>query len=109
VDEDAALARDLETGDQPQEGGLAAAGGAQEGEELPLADLKVHPVHRQGVAEALGDAFQGDDRPAHGFSRSARTRGPCSRMARAVRATVTAMRRVEAALISGVTEKRTME
>ena len=51
----------LETGEQPQGGGLAASRGSQDGEELAPADLQGDPIHGRDLAEGLGYADQLDD------------------------------------------------
>ncbi len=65
ADTDRAFARRLEAGDHAQRGGLAAAGRAEQGEELALPDLHRNGVHRAHAAVIdLADA--GDvDRCAH--------------------------------------------
>ena len=55
-DLEAAHRREVQPGDHPQRRGLAATRRAQQGEELPVADLEVDVVHGSDVAEALGDA-----------------------------------------------------
>ena len=64
VQPDLALVGVLEAGDQAQQGGLAAAGGAQQGEELVLADVDRNIVQRDhaiiAAAENLGDALYFD-------------------------------------------------
>ena len=75
---DAAGGGGLEAGDHPQSGRLAAAGGADEGEELALADLERQVAHRvygaSAAAEALVEAFQ-PDRERHAASPSPRSAG----------------------------------
>ena len=61
----------LEAGDHAQRGGLAAAGGAQEGKALALLYLQIKAVHGRDGAQRLGgkrlgDIFQYD--LIHGFS-----------------------------------------
>ena len=53
VDQDLARGRLLEAGDHPQRRRLAAAGRAEQGEELALRDLEVELAHRDEVAELL--------------------------------------------------------
>ena len=55
VEQDAALVRRLEAGEQAQQRGLAAAGGTEQREELALVDVERQAVDRGEVAEALGD------------------------------------------------------
>ena len=40
-EEDVALVRRLKAADEPQQGRLAAAGGAEQGEQLPISDLQI--------------------------------------------------------------------
>ena len=54
--EDAALGGHLEAADDTQHGGFAAAGGAEQRDELTLADVKVDIVKHLRVAKALGHA-----------------------------------------------------
>ena len=54
--EDAALSGHLEAADNAQHGGLAAAGGAEQRDELTLADVKVDIVKHLRVAKTLGHA-----------------------------------------------------
>ena len=56
VDEDAPCGRPLQPGEHAQQGGLAAPGAPQEGEEFPLEDVEADVVHRIDVTELLGDA-----------------------------------------------------
>ena len=55
VDEDVAAADLLEAGDHPEQRRLAAAGGADEDDELAVVDLEVDAVDHLGGAEALHD------------------------------------------------------
>jgi hypothetical protein len=57
VEHDAAGVRSLEAGDQPQQGGLAAARRAEQREELAVMNVEGKPVDRCRVAEALGEAL----------------------------------------------------
>ena len=50
--------RALQPRDDPQGGGLPAARGAQEGDELALLDRQADPTQNLGLAEALGDVFE---------------------------------------------------
>ena len=68
ADRDLTLGHLLETRHHAQEGGLAAAGGAHEHEQLAVGDVEVDVVHGHvAVRVALGHAVQGD--VSHG--------GPC--------------------------------
>lgn len=67
VEQDAPLIRRLEPRDQPQQGGLAGAGAAEQRQELARFDPQTQPVQRKGRAEAFGDALdrkQGQRPPA---------------------------------------------
>jgi hypothetical protein len=66
VEQDAAVGGLLEPGDQPQGGRLAAARGAEQGEELPAGHLQVDAVHGGDVLEALDQPDQPDFASAHG-------------------------------------------
>jgi hypothetical protein len=57
-DQHRARGRLLEPGDHAQRGGLAAAAGAEQGEELALCDVEIEVVNGDQVAERLGDALQ---------------------------------------------------
>src|SRR3982074_784991 len=60
VEQDLALGRQLKTGDHSQGGGLAAARGAEQHEEFPIAYGKAGFAHGPEVAEGLLDALQFD-------------------------------------------------
>src|SRR5262249_54863616 len=64
-DRDRALRRLGEATDHAQERGLAAAGRAEQREELAAADGEVDGIKRRDEAEALGEACDADDRLAH--------------------------------------------
>src|SRR3546814_6681306 len=72
MQEDIAGARLLEAAYQPQQGGLAAAGGAEQGEELVLADGQGHVVERAHLlltgAEHLRQPPYFDGRCLHALS-----------------------------------------
>ncbi len=53
LEEDPAGVRGFQPGDDPQKGGLAAARGAQKGQDLPGVDPKIHPLQHLVPAEAL--------------------------------------------------------
>ena len=55
TDADLAAGHLLQAGEHPQAGGLAAAGGADEDEELAVLDLEVEVVHR-GSSRPRGTA-----------------------------------------------------
>ena len=74
VEQDAALVRRLETGEHPQQRGLAAAARPQQREELAGPDVERQPVHRAEIAERLGDALDAEQR--HVVSRIGRRCGP---------------------------------
>jgi hypothetical protein len=136
LEQDPSLARLLESGDHAQRRRLAAARGAEQGEELAAGDREVHVAHRGVLAEALPDALDRDggvaigaarrraDRGAarrrgvrHAPSRPSSTPSPLSRRpsrrgsatARPIVRTETASIRVPIALIVGVTPKRIAE
>ena len=52
IDPDSAPLRLLEAGDQPQQGGFATTGGAQQAEQLTAAQLQIHPPQGPGVGGA---------------------------------------------------------
>ena len=58
ADQDAPGGRRDEPGDHPQRRGFAAAGRAEQGDQLALGDFKVHPVNRDGRAVGLAQAFE---------------------------------------------------
>jgi hypothetical protein len=60
VDRQPAVGDLLESGDHPQRRRLAAAAGAEHGEELALVDAEIDRVDRRQVAEALGDGIEDD-------------------------------------------------
>src|ERR1700676_4117728 len=57
VKQDLALRRQLKTRDHSQSGGLAAARGAEQHEELPIADGKAGLAHGREIAESLLDVL----------------------------------------------------
>ncbi len=71
---DLAGIRPLEAGDQAEQRRLAAAGGAEDGDQLAGADVEVDIVQHLLVAEALGDAREGER--AHGASGANRVAAP---------------------------------
>src|SRR5258706_487067 len=60
VKQDFASGRQLESRNHSQSGGLAAAGRAEQHEELPVADCKAGFAHRREVTETLLDALKFD-------------------------------------------------
>src|SRR5699024_11925893 len=61
-----ACAWHLETGQHAQQGGLAAAGGAEQGEEFVLRDVQAHVRDGGEVVEELGHSAQGEQGPLLG-------------------------------------------
>ena len=80
---------------------LAAAGRSEQGEEFLVLHLQRNIVNRLRAAEVFADIFDVYD--CGHFSLR------CARIARMMSAAVNTIRQVEAALTSGVTEKRTIE
>ena len=109
VDQDAAFRWHFEPGQHAQQGGLAAARGPQQREELALPHLQIDSVHRHHLAVPLGNAFEAYDGATLGHAACLAISAPCNHKASAVRPAVSRMSRVEAALTAGVTEKRTIE
>ncbi len=62
IEQDAPLARGLEAGQHAQQGGLAAAGGTEQREELPFVDVERNVCDRGDPAEALAHAFEPQQR-----------------------------------------------
>ena len=60
VDEDGAVVGGLEPGDDPQEGGLAAAARSEESGEGAPRDLHGHVIESDEVVESLRDVTDGD-------------------------------------------------
>src|SRR5262249_46786958 len=101
VDQDAAGRRLHESRDQVEGSGLAAAGGAEEGEELAFEDCEVHGVHgahAAGVARALLQLH--DSSEAHRWWRKTRPR-PVKRSASQTTAKVAVMNSVDMAAMVG--------
>jgi hypothetical protein len=63
VEADLALARRVDAGEQEQRRRLAAAGGAEEGDELAVRDREAHAVDRDDLAPALAHPLKLD--PCH--------------------------------------------
>ena len=62
VEDDGAIARLLEPGDAGERRALAAARGAEQGQELAVLDRDVQTVHRHHGLETLGQPLQGHAR-----------------------------------------------
>ena len=60
--DDLPVGRLLETGDHPQQRGLAAAGRAEQDEEFARVDVEADIVDRRHLAKAFGDISDLDDR-----------------------------------------------
>ncbi len=58
IDENLPFARFFQPGDQAQDGGLTAAGRAEQGHHLPLRDGEIDIVDNRVAAESLGDVAQ---------------------------------------------------
>ena len=77
-------ARCLEAGEEPHQGGLAAAGRPEQAEELALEDVERQVVDRRGRTEALRHALEADQ--GHGARLGPRREGaPCRSDGRAAR------------------------
>jgi len=57
ADEDAAAGGSFQAGDEAQDGGFAAAAGAEQGEQLALGDREVDVLNRSHLAVTLGDVL----------------------------------------------------
>ena len=57
---DAAAVDGFEPCECAQQGGLAAAAGAEQGDQLAALDMQVHAGQRGEIGEGLGDPFDGD-------------------------------------------------
>ena len=106
VEPDPAFIRVLEAGEHPQQGGLAASGGPEQGEELAFKKRERDGIDRRYLAEPLGDPVELYDR--------CRAHSPViaplfTRCDRNTSVKLTNMTMVAMALISGVTPKRIME
>jgi hypothetical protein len=73
ADADFACARLDEAGDQPQRGGLAAAGRPQQADQVAVLDMQRHIIDHRDIAVSLGQAPQLNRRHAH----SPRYRAAC--------------------------------
>ncbi len=56
-EEDVALVRRLKAADEPQQGRLAAAGGAEQGDKLVVVDVQVDAFQHRLTVERFGDVF----------------------------------------------------
>jgi hypothetical protein len=63
---DGARVRSLEAGDEAKRGGLAAAGGAEQREDLALGDLERQAVHRWRVHRREALAHSIEEQQVHG-------------------------------------------
>jgi hypothetical protein len=75
VEQHGALGRVLEAGDHAQGRRLAAAGGAEQREELAALYVEIERVDRRDVPEALRDALKPDARGALSVHRDAHASG----------------------------------
>ena len=66
ADGDAPAGGGFQTGDHPQSGGFAAAGGAKQCDECVILDNQIQVVYRVELAPVLGNVFQSDFR--HGVN-----------------------------------------
>src|SRR5947209_2219473 len=62
IDEDAALVRLLEPGDETHQCGLAATGGTKQRKEFAGSDVEAHIVDSRYFAETFGDPIETDER-----------------------------------------------
>src|SRR2546426_11461921 len=67
---------DLEPRDHAEQGCLPRAGGAEQDEELAVADRQVHPIDGMEIPEVLSEASDFDARHRRGASSGACARGP---------------------------------
>ena len=103
VEQDAARVRRLEAGKQAEQRGLAAAGRAEQREELVLADVERDRVDRGRAAEALGHAVDGKQRARRAHGAIVPRFRRCDRASAVMQTAITI---VASALISGVMPKR---
>jgi hypothetical protein len=78
IDQDAPTVDALESGDGSQQGGLAAATGAEQGHGLVLGDIEGHLAEHVDRPEPLGDVLEADPVRGHGcrlWRDPSRTRG----------------------------------
>src|SRR5439155_15712539 len=88
VDEHGAGVWLFEAGDDAQQGGLAAAAGAEQGGQRPGRDVHGHVAQHRGGAEGLVDLGDGDGHQAFSFGRMSLI---SSRAAMATRASTVAV------------------
>src|SRR5690606_6910539 len=81
VDEDLALGRLLQAGDDAQRRRLACAGLTEQDEELAVGDLQVEFTQRRVAAELLGNVLEADMGHCSRASLQATCRFPCRRNA----------------------------
>ncbi len=62
VEQDAAFARRLEAGEQAQQRGLAAAGGAEQRKKFAVPDVEAERIDRGHIAETLADLLEAHER-----------------------------------------------
>ena len=84
VEGDLAFGRLIDAGDHVEDGGLARAVGADEADQLALADFQAHVADRRQAAEADGDIFEFQQGLAHGFTANgfffrSKLNSPCGR------------------------------
>ena len=119
VDQHVTLGRHFEAGEHAQQRGLAATGRSEQRKELAGRDVEADIVHGDRRAPALGDIAEADDRlerrtvadplgPRYLLS-AIFCPLPCIIIISAMSTMVTKISMVDAALTSGVTEKRTIE
>ena len=124
VDIDVALGRHFEAGEHAQQRRLAAAGRPEQGEKLAWLDIEADIVHADRLAPPLGNVAETDDRldggvcgvgaagcrlvhDTHPFVFFCAL--PCIIIIKAISTMVSRISMVDAALTSGVTEKRSIE
>ena len=124
VDIDVALGRHFEAGEHAQQRRLAAARRPEQGEELAWLDVEADIVHADRLAPPLGNVAETDDRldggvcgvgaagcrlvhDTHPFVFFCAL--PCITIIKAISTMVSRISMVDAALTSGVTEKRSIE
>ena len=71
ADRDLAVGDVLEAGDHPKQGGLAAAGRADENQELAVVDVNRHAMNDRDIVEGFVDVLNRDG--GHGYPLSAQS------------------------------------